>query len=140
MCSDRTNWYIYFGYGYWDGNCIAYTEWVVDSGPGSPSDLVLSSWEIAALQVVASCGGRGSQLVLRVFLNREDFVYVIKPLCYNVQIYECIPGMYVIVSYSSLKCLLCISAMLECVEIFGKTCELSLVDSSERSGSVRKDT
>ena len=36
---------------------------VVDGGPRSPSDLVLSSWEIAALRVVASCGGRGSQSV-----------------------------------------------------------------------------
>ena len=25
------------------------------------------------------------------------FVYVIKPPCYSVQIYECIPGIYVIV-------------------------------------------
>ena len=53
-------------------DCILYTERVVDSGAGSPSDLVLSSWEIAAGRVVASCGGRGSQEVLRVFLNRED--------------------------------------------------------------------
>ena len=53
--------YIYFGYCYWDGDCILYTERVVDSGPGSPSDSMLSSWEIAALRVVASCGGRGSQ-------------------------------------------------------------------------------
>ena len=47
--------------------------------------------EIAALRVVASCGGRGSQSVLRVFLNRE------KPLCYSVQTCKCIPGIYVIV-------------------------------------------
>ena len=49
---------------------------------------------------------------------RTYFVYVIKPPCYSVQIYECIPGMYLkYESYSSLKCLLCISAALECVEI-----------------------
>ena len=27
---------------------------------------------------------------------RTYFVYVIKPSCYSVQIYECIPGIYVI--------------------------------------------
>ena len=63
---------MYFGYCYWDGDCILYTKQVVDGGPVSPSDLVLSSWEIAALWVVASCGGRGSQVVPRVFLKRED--------------------------------------------------------------------
>ena len=47
-CSDRTNWDMYFGYCYWGGDCILCTKHVVDSGPGSPSDLVLSSWEIAA--------------------------------------------------------------------------------------------
>ena len=96
-----------------------YTKRVVDSGPGSPSNLVLSSWEIAALWVVASCGGRRSQLVLRVFLKREDvFCLCDNPaLLYSVQIYKCIPGIYVITSYSSLKSLLCISAALECVDI-----------------------
>ena len=72
MCSDRANWYIYFGYCYWDGDCIYCAKRVVYSGPVSPSDLVLSSWEIAALRMVASCGGRGSQSVPRVFLKRED--------------------------------------------------------------------
>ena len=71
MCSDRTNWYIYFEYVYWDGDCKLYTERVVDSDPGSPSDIVLSSWQIAALRVVASCGGKGSQSVMCLFLNRE---------------------------------------------------------------------
>ena len=47
MCSDRTNWDMYFGYCYWGGDCILCTKQVVDSGPGSPSDLVLSSYEIA---------------------------------------------------------------------------------------------
>ena len=69
----------------------------MDSGSGSPGDLMLSSWEIAAIRVVASCGGRGSRAVRRVFSQREDvFVYVIKPPCYSVQIYKCIPGSYVI--------------------------------------------
>ena len=36
------NWYTYFGYCYWDGDRIFGTKRVVDSGPGSPSDLVLS--------------------------------------------------------------------------------------------------
>ena len=49
---------------------------------------------------------------------RTCFEYVIKPPCYCVHIYECIPGIYVIAGcYSSLRCLLCISAALECVEI-----------------------
>ena len=54
-----------------------YTKQVVDSGPGSPSDLVLSSWEIAAIWVVA---GEVSQF--RVYSCREKtyFVYVTKPL------------------------------------------------------------
>ena len=69
---------MYFRYCYWGGDCILCTKQVVDSGPGSPSDLVLSSWEIANLWVYS-----------------ED-------LCN----YE---------SYSS--CLLCIFAVLECVEI-----------------------
>ena len=43
ICSDRTNWYMYFGYCYGGGDCILYTKHIVDSGPGSPSDLVLSS-------------------------------------------------------------------------------------------------
>ena len=62
---------MYFGYCYWDGDCILYAKQVVDSGLGSPSNLVLSSLEIAAL-VVASCSGRGCQSVPRVFLKRED--------------------------------------------------------------------
>ena len=37
---------MYFGYCYWD--CILCMKQVIDSGPGSPSDLTLSSWEIAA--------------------------------------------------------------------------------------------
>ena len=48
-----------------------YTKRVVDSGPGSLSDLVL--WEIAALRWwPRSCGGRGSQSVGRVFLKKVD--------------------------------------------------------------------
>ena len=43
ICSDRTNWDMYFGYCYWGGDCILCTKQVVDSGPGLPSDLVLSS-------------------------------------------------------------------------------------------------
>ena len=37
---------VYFGYCYWDGDCRLYAKRVADSGPGSASDLVLSSWEI----------------------------------------------------------------------------------------------
>ena len=40
-------------------------------------------------------------------------------------------------SYSSLKCLLCISAVLECVE---RTSECFVVDIVEISGSVQKAT
>ena len=50
ICSDRANWGIYFGYCCWVWDCILLTKRVVDSGPGSPSDLVLLSWEIAALR------------------------------------------------------------------------------------------
>ena len=39
---------MYFGYCYWGGDCILYTKQIVDSGPGSPSDLVLSPQETAA--------------------------------------------------------------------------------------------
>ena len=39
---------MYFGYCYLGGDCILCTKQVVDIGPGSPSDLVLLSWEIAA--------------------------------------------------------------------------------------------
>ena len=46
---------ICFGYCYWDGDYRVYAKRVADSGPGSPSDLVLSARETA---VVASCGGR----------------------------------------------------------------------------------
>ena len=69
MCSERANWYT------WSYILrILLLRWGLHivHGLGSPSDLMLSSWEIAALRVVASCGGRGSQSVLRVFLNRED--------------------------------------------------------------------
>ena len=48
QCSDSTNWGIYFGYCYWDRDGILYAKQVADSGPGSPSDLVLLSWETAA--------------------------------------------------------------------------------------------
>ena len=41
------------------GTGIIYCEAGRDSGPGSPSNLVLLSWETAAGRVVASCGGRG---------------------------------------------------------------------------------
>ena len=49
--------------------------------------------------MVASCGGRGSQSVGRVFLERVYvflFYEIKKPLCYSVQIYKCMPGIYVI--------------------------------------------
>ena len=39
---------MYIGYCYGGGNYILYTKQIVDSGPGSPSDLVLSSQEIVA--------------------------------------------------------------------------------------------
>ena len=39
---------MYFGYCYGGGDCILCTKQVVDSDPGSPSNLVLSSYEIAA--------------------------------------------------------------------------------------------
>ena len=47
MCSDRTNWYMYFRYCYGGGNYILYAKPIVDSGPGSPSDRALSSEETA---------------------------------------------------------------------------------------------
>ena len=31
---------MYFGYGYWDGDCILYTKQVVDGGLGLLSNLV----------------------------------------------------------------------------------------------------
>ena len=41
---------------------------------------------------------------MRRFLKRVDvFVYVIKLLCYSVQIYKCIPGIYVITRVFELK-------------------------------------
>ena len=43
MCSDRTILCIYFGYCYWYGDCRLYVKRVTDSGPGLPSDLVLSA-------------------------------------------------------------------------------------------------
>ena len=47
--------------------------------------------------MVASCGGRGvSQFHVYSCRVRTYFVEVIKPPCYSVQIYECIPGIYVI--------------------------------------------
>ena len=61
--------------------------------------------------------GRVSEFDVYSRRVKTYFVYVIKPP-YSVQIYECIPGIYVYYeSYSSLKCSLCISAALECVEI-----------------------
>ena len=46
MCSDLTNWYIYTS-DIVIGTGIVYCtrNGHIDSGPGSPSDLVLSSWE-----------------------------------------------------------------------------------------------
>ena len=47
---------------------------VVDSGPGSPSDLVLSSWEIAAFT-----GGGLLRFHVYSWRVKTYFVYVIKP-------------------------------------------------------------
>ena len=72
QCSDCMNWGIYFGYCYWDGGYILYVKQVADSGPGSPSNSTLSSWETAAGRVVASCGGRGVSQSDVLFLKGID--------------------------------------------------------------------
>ena len=54
---------MYFGYCYWGGDCILRMKQVVDSGPGSPSDLVLLSWAIVVVvvswEIAAFAGGSG---------------------------------------------------------------------------------
>ena len=77
-----------------------------------------TSCEIAALLVVASCGGRESQGVLRRFLTRVDVFCLCDKAallqCSDIQVYS--GNLCNYESYSSLKSLLCVSA-LECVEI-----------------------
>ena len=92
-CSDRTNWDMYFGYCYGGGDCILCTKQIVDSGPGSPSvvgDCRLYGWWPLAV------AGRIREFDVCSCRVRTCFAYVIKPPCYSVQIYECIPGIYVI--------------------------------------------
>ena len=63
---------LYFGYCYWDGDCILCTKQVVDGGSGLLSDLVCRRRRLPPLLVVASCGGKGSWRVPRVFLEKQD--------------------------------------------------------------------
>ena len=77
---------------------------------GVPSDIVCHRRRLPPLRVVASCGGRGSQEVSRVFLEREDVFYLCDKaallLCSDIRVYSGDFSNYE--SYSSLECLLCI--------------------------------
>ena len=57
---------------------ILYVKQVADSGPGLPTDLVLSSWEIAAGRVVASCSGRGELVSWACILEESRRVFVMR--------------------------------------------------------------
>ena len=82
----------------WAGIVYCARKQVVDIGPGSPSDLVLSSWGDCRLYgwwPLAVAGGVREFDVCSSGV-RTCFVYVINAPCHSVEIYECIPGIYVI--------------------------------------------
>ena len=75
---------------------ILCTKQVVDGGSGLLSNLVCRRRRLPPLLVVASCGGRGSLGVGRVFLKRPDVLMLCdKAALLLVFIYMCIPEMYV---------------------------------------------
>ena len=72
LCSDRTNWYMYFGYCHGVGIIYITRNRSQTVVRGRLATARCRRRRLPPLRVVASCGGRNKQGVGRLFLSNED--------------------------------------------------------------------